>query len=400
VNLADPVAMVTGSVMPAHIYVHVPFCRTKCSYCDFASIADNDALKVESVRKGIESEVTRWAATALPGVVETVYVGGGTPTILSKRLADIVHHILETFSHTPDAEVTIEANPDSLTRSLLEALTQAGVTRISLGAQSFDAAELGLLGRTHSPDRVMDLARWIHDLDLDLSLDLICAIPGQSSKSWLSTLNRALSTEAGHLSIYPLSVEPGTPLDVAYSSGLVERPDSDIAAEHMTLAEEELTKGGLSRYEVANYSVPGKESKHNLAYWTSRPYLGIGPAAHGMLDAVTASSVGLVDGCDTTVTRVRYAQPDDIDQWLTGKPATIELLDARQAHREDIMLGMRLSRGVPAAIFDDEELRFVLAGLVEDGLVECVGDSKRQRVRATHIGWLLGNEIYSRIWTA
>lgn len=397
-SLLDPVAMVTGPVMPAHIYVHVPFCRTKCSYCDFASIADADTLTIDSVRKGIESEITRWAQAALPGVVETVYVGGGTPTILSRRLPELVRHILKMFPHTPDAEVTVEANPDSPSRSLLEELVQAGVTRISLGAQSFVAAELGLLGRVHSPECALDLARMVRDLGLDLSLDLICGIPGQSKESWLATLNRALSTGAGHFSVYPLSVEPGTPLDVACSSGLVERSDPDIAAEHMMLAEEEFSKHGLSRYEVVNYSAPGKESRHNLAYWTARPYLGIGPAAHGMLDAVTATSVGLVDGCDAAVARVRYAQPGDVGQWLTGAPATIELLDSRQAHREDIMLGMRLTRGVPAAAFDDEELRLVLAGLVEDGLVEVAGDPRNQRVRATRTGWLLGNEIYSRIW--
>ncbi|MBS3973950.1 MAG: radical SAM family heme chaperone HemW [Actinobacteria bacterium] len=393
-SLFDPVAMVTGPVMPAHIYVHVPFCRAKCSYCDFASIADADALTIDSVRKGIESEVTRWASAALPGVVETVYIGGGTPTILSQRLVELARHILEMFPHTPDVEVTIEANPDSLSRPLLEELAQAGVTRISLGVQSFDATELGLLGRSHSPECVVELAKVICELGLDLSLDLICAIPGQSKESWLSTLNRAASTRAGHISVYPLSIEPGTPLEVACSVGLVEPPNQDIAAEHMILAEEELSKHGLYRYEVANYSIPGKESRHNMAYWSARSYLGIGPAAHSMLDAPTAASVGLVDGADADAARVRFGQPSNVNQWLIGTPATIELLNAKEAHREDIMLGMRLTRGVPVAFFDEKELRLVLDGLLRDGLVECVS----QQVRATRTGWLLGNEIYSRIW--
>ncbi|MDP2401579.1 MAG: coproporphyrinogen-III oxidase family protein, partial [Actinomycetota bacterium] len=237
-----------GPALPSHLYIHVPFCRTKCSYCDFVSITDLSDLRVEPVCRGLEGEVARWAAASLPGVLETVYIGGGTPTILAARLIGLVRSVFDSLPHTPSCEVTVEANPDSWTPLLAEGLAATGVTRISLGVQSFDERTLALLGRVHTVAEAVDAARSIRLSGLDLSVDLMCGIPGLRDEVWVDTLQQAVATGAGHISVYPLTLEENTPLAVACGSGLVVAPDSDQAADQMLLAEEVLSSAGLNRY--------------------------------------------------------------------------------------------------------------------------------------------------------
>ncbi len=426
--------LISGPELPPHVYIHIPFCRSKCSYCDFASVAEADEQLVAATAEAILNDIRRWGASALPGMVETVYLGGGTPTHVADSAVRVLRQVARHFRVREGAEITVEANPESLSASVAEELRGAGATRLSLGVQSFDDRVLRLLGRPHDAAEATRAADIAARSGMDLSIDLMCGVPGQTMSSWQDTLDRALRTGATHVSVYPLSLEEGTPLAVAVDSGLVDASDPDVAADMMVLAEDVLTAAGLARYEVANYARPGFESRHNTAYWTGRQYLGIGPAAHGMLDAITASAVGLLGPTDavtaevrvpdvgappdpappdpaptgganaTDARRVRYHESTDIEEWLFGAGEEIEVLSAEEARREDVMLGMRLSAGVLASTVERAGVRGVLEGLARDGLVELVAayDSltAQARWRTTRKGWLLGNEVFGRIWSA
>jgi oxygen-independent coproporphyrinogen-3 oxidase len=382
--------------LPEHFYFHVPFCRSKCSYCDFASYAGCDPNDVFAVFAGMEAEVHRWSSTSLPGVVATVYVGGGTPSLHAAPVGRLLENVRDELAVRDDAEITVEANPDSLSQAALEALLDGGANRISVGVQAFDDGVLRLLGRPHDSRQARAALALVGAAGVEFSVDLICGVPGQSMASWAESLEQALDAGASHLSIYPLSIEEGTPLAAAISGGLVAEPDPDVAAEMMLLAQARLALSGIERYEVANYATPGHESIHNSAYWTGKAYVGTGPGAHGMLEPGTARTVGLYFGADAgaDVARVRYANPDSIDRWLTGAPAEIELLSASEAAREDVMLGLRLVRGVRAAQVSAAGLDSVLGSLSDDGLTELVDE----RWRTTERGWLLGNVVFGRVW--
>ena len=395
----DPATFSEGPRLPAHVYVHVPFCASKCDYCDFASVAGASPATVRAVFTGIKTQLTRWQASGLEGVLETVYIGGGTPSFVVDEVAGLLGRIADEFVLHPRAEVSVEANPDSLRSEEVRALRDAGTTRISVGVQSFDDGVLRMLGRRHDARRAELACEAVADAGLSLAIDLMCGVPGQTTTSWAATLERVVATGARHVSVYPLAIEEGTPLSVAVSTGLVAEPDPDLAAEMMVLAEEFLGYHGIARYEVANYAAPGFESVHNRAYWTGRSYLGVGPAAHAMLDAPTARAVGMLEGEPVAEpARVRYANAADIDDWLTLHGDTVEVLDAGVARREDVMLGMRLTQGVPAEQVAVAGLDGVLESLQRDGLVEHVGAGGSARWRTTRRGWLLGNEVFGRIW--
>ena len=384
--------------MPAHLYFHVPFCRSKCSYCDFNSFAGAGPAEVAAVFTGMKAEVRRWAYASLPGVIETVYVGGGTPSLHAEHVGELLEYVASELTVRTDAEITVEANPDSLSPAALDALIRGGANRISVGVQAFDDRVLKLLGRRHDARQARSALSAVREAEVELSVDLICGVPGQSAASWAESLEEALDSGSQHLSVYPLAVEDGTPLAVAVAAGPMPEPDPDVAAEMMLVAEKRLAEAGIVRYEVANYAAPGHESRHNSAYWTGRSYVGTGPGAHGMLTPRVASVVGLLlaNGANTPadVARVRYANECQVDAWLTGSIGDVELLTATEAAREDVMLGMRLVRGVLAAQVSAAGLDDVLRSLAVDGLTALVDG----RWCTTQRGWLLGNEVFGRIW--
>lgn len=382
--------------LPAHLYVHIPFCASKCDYCDFASVASASPHIVTAVFAGIRTQIQGWERSGLPGVLDTIYVGGGTPSLHAEKVADLIGFIRHTLVVHPAAEITVEANPDSLTRDACERFARTGVTRLSVGVQSFSDHELRVLGRRHDASQALEACHMVIDAGLSLSVDLMCAIPGQTSASWADTLRIAVSTGAKHLSVYPLAIEPDTPMQVACDAGLLPAVDSDVAAEHMVMAEQALARADMTRYEIANYTAgPEHMSRHNRAYWTGRPYAGVGPAAHGMVGGSVAVAMGLVPNAEAGV-RVRYGNAAAIDDWLVGRGDSFEVLDAGDALREDAMLGMRLAEGIPDSLAEDANAVTALETLENDGLVEHRGG----RWRATRRGWLLGNEVFARIWNA
>ena len=395
-------SQIEGARLPSHLYLHVPFCASKCSYCDFNSISGASDDIVRTVFTGMRTQLTTWSRSALDGVLDTVYVGGGTPSRYPEKVAEELGHVRSSFVVHPNAEVTVEGNPDSLDAESVALLSSAGATRISVGVQSFDDSVLRLLGRRHDAAEAWAACRVVAGAGLDLSVDLICGVPGQTITSWSETLERAASTGARHVSVYPLSIEDGTPLSVAVGGGLIDAPDPDAAADMMLLASTVLGHHGLVRYEVANYAKDREhESVHNTAYWTGRPYIGVGPGAHGMLDAATAHAVGMLGMGREDAARVRYGNAPDIDQWLVGKGDTLETLTAEEAAREDVMLGLRLVRGVPAEQVEGAGLTAVLESLRTEGLTELSSPAAGgvPRWRTTERGWLLGNEVFGRVWT-
>lgn len=380
---------------PSHLYLHVPVCRAKCAYCDFFSVAAPDLpMSTDELAEALVRQALAWPERGLVSrPLETIYVGGGTPTMLGPALAGLVDGLATHIGLADGAEVTVEANPDSLDDALVALLAEGGVTRVSLGVQSFHDDILRLLGRVHDATRALAAARSVREWGLALSIDLMCGIPGQNTGSWVASVEHAIGTGAEHVSVYPLSLESGTPMAAEALLGRFPEPDPDVAAEMMALAHDILTREGFVRYEIANYARPGYESRHNSAYWTGKEYLGVGPGAHGMLSAKTARAAGLL--VPEGIARVRYAIACDLATGLLPAPqADLDLLDAAGAAREDVMLGLRMARGVSRVKVEDAGVRDVLERFAWQGLVEFSHD----RWRLTERGWLLGNEVFSAVW--
>ncbi|MRS11539.1 MAG: radical SAM family heme chaperone HemW [Actinobacteria bacterium] len=382
--------------LPAHLYVHVPLCRSKCSYCDFFSRADDGSVSHSELVDETVALLRGWLTPKVHAVpLETLYVGGGTPTVLGTDLVRLLREIAAAIPLAPGAEVTVEANPESLTRELADALASAGVTRVSVGVQSLDDAALRWLGRCHDAAGAMDAMRVVREAGMNLACDLIAGVPGMSAEGWRAALESVVGAGAEHVSVYPLTIEDGTPLASAIERGEIAAPDEDEAAEAMRAASEVLRTGGLERYEVANYALPGRESRHNSAYWTGRPYLGIGGGAHGMLDAAQARATGLATG-DFNLGRLRYAYVSELLPDAPGAPfSLVESLTSDEAAREDAMLGMRMTCGIADELAEHAGVVRALGALAADGLVlsEC------GRWRPTERGWLFGNEVFGRLWS-
>lgn len=357
------------------LYIHIPFCRRRCAYCDFTTeAACSDDPRLDAYVEALERDIRKASALGLLNHVKTIYLGGGTPSYLGlRRLTRLLYCLNLSMRVEPDVEFTLEANPDSLSAPMVKDLFALGVTRVSLGVQSFDDKELALLGRIHSADAALRaietaLMRFEH-----VSIDLMCGLPGQSLASFEGSLDRALSCGIDHLSVYPLTLEEGTPLDRLVEAGSLPYPSDDLACEMMRLAAAKCAFAGFGRYEVASYAKSGGASRHNQAYWTGIPYLGLGRGAVGMKQSASC--------------RIRYDQN-----------GVIERITLEQMLAEDLMLGMRRTLGVSAdkvieACFELPDAWEVFDSLVADGYA-----SYREGFFVpTEKGWLLGNQMFGRI---
>ena len=284
------------------LYVHIPFCESKCPYCDFNTYAGIEALMPPYVA-ALAREVEQWGAWLGRPTLASVFFGGGTPSYLPpndlRRLMDAVR---SAFDLQDDAEATAEANPGDCTPERLLAMRRAGFNRISIGVQSFDDAELAMLGRRHDAERAAQAVRDARKAGFDnLSLDLMFGLPEQSVATWARSVEEAIRLQTDHLSAYALTLESGTPLEADVRFGRTPEPDPDLAADMYLRAQTVLAAAGLQQYEISNWAAPGRESTHNLAYWRGRPYLGVGPGAHSYL-----YGVGALDGVRRAV---RQRQP-------------------------------------------------------------------------------------------
>ena len=349
------------------LYLHVPFCSVRCGYCDFNTYTASElghGASRESYPDAMAAELALARrvlddAGAGSRPLSTVFFGGGTPTLLpAQALADTLRRAEDTFGLLPGAEVTTEANPDSVSRQSLRTLAEAGFTRVSFGMQSAVPHVLRVLDRTHTPERVPQAVAWARDAGLDVSLDLIYGTPGESLTDWRTSLEAALAMEPDHVSAYALIIENGTKLAAQIRRGEVPDVDDDDHADNYMLADELLAAAGYDWYEVSNFArSPERRAHHNVAYWMDQDWWGIGPGAHSHVGGVRWWNV-----------KHPAAYQQRLDAGTSPAHAR-EIPDAEASHLEQVMLRIRLSDGLPLEVLSDEE-RTRVAGLVADGLVE------------------------------
>ena len=391
------------------LYLHIPFCARKCAYCDFSSWATpaGDPLMAAHAR-ALERQIGEVEALGLLEGCETAYVGGGTPTLLGVK--DLGSLLSAVRAAVPGIrELTCEANPDSLTDEVLLAVREAGATRLSIGVQSLDDAELAELGRLHDAACAHERVTAAVASGLDVSVDLMCATPLQTDGSWARTVEGAVALGVGHVSVYPLQIEEGTALNARYADDPCSWNDDGVQASRMTQAQALLEGCGYHRYEVASYSIAGKECRHNIAYWTGAPYMGLGTGASSMLDL--KGYLRLREACPrlpeppSGVVRVRLTVRTGrgelaADPRLSSLSFSLEFLTGPQAVAEDLMLGARLVAGLRPELVSQAREAFgsrldaTLEALLGDGLLV----ERDGRLAPTERGWLLGNELYGALW--
>jgi oxygen-independent coproporphyrinogen-3 oxidase len=373
---------VSELVRPLSIYVHVPFCASRCGYCDFNTYTATelgDSVSRATFHEVLASEVRVAAQELGPREVSTVFFGGGTPTLIgASALGEVLASIRDEFALAPDAEITTEANPDSVDEAALAALRASGFTRISFGMQSTATHVLRVLDRTHTAGRSLAMARAARVAGFEhVNLDLIYATPGESDDDLRRTLDDVIEADVDHVSAYSLIVEDGTPLARRIGRGELPMPDDDIAASRYEIIDEALMAAGLDWYEVSNWSRPGGECRHNIAYWRSDDWWGIGPGAHSHVDGVRWWNA-----------KHPRTYADALASGATPE-AGREVLTDDDKRVERVMLALRMREGLAASEVSDEGWldRTVDAGLIDGA---SLGDG---RIVLTGRGRLLADRL-------
>jgi oxygen-independent coproporphyrinogen-3 oxidase len=363
---------------PLGLYLHVPFCRTRCRYCDFYRVGEN-AERQLSFLDGLRREIDGW--TALHGrAVDTVFFGGGTPSLLSpEQLTAVLDQLAGRFRISAGAEITAECNPSDLSPEKLAAYRAAGLNRLSLGVQSLNERELRLLGRRHDAERARDAVAWARAAGFEnLSLDLMLAIPGQTDASFARTLAGAVALEPDHLSLYLLEVHEKSEMDFLRRERPRLFPGEEAQRRRYLRAASRLTAAGYAHYEISNFARPGRASRHNLKYWRCEEFLGLGPAAHSCGDGR------------------RFRHPPDLEAYLAAPNATEEMPCDLPSER--VFLGLRLDEGVTAG---DVARAARLAGReLEEQLHELepfLAAGVDGRLRLTQEGRLVSNAVLSEL---
>jgi putative oxygen-independent coproporphyrinogen III oxidase len=352
------------------VYLHIPFCSSKCDYCAFATWTDRHHL-VDAYLDALRVEIDRAVESGMP-VADTIFVGGGTPTLVPP---DDLAAVIQSVPRTTDGEVTVECNPDDVDAAMLRSFVDGGVNRVSIGVQSMSAHVLAALGRTHDRDNVARTVAAVRDVGLPtFNLDLIYGAAGESMADWEETVAGALALDPPHVSAYGLTVEAGTPLAAQPDR----HPDDDDQADKYEFVDEHLIEAGLANYEVSNWAVPGHESRHNFLYWRQQNYRGFGCAAHSHADGRRWWNIRTPD---------RY-----IDAVNAGASveASSEMLDVDQRRSEGQQLTLRTRDGVERSAFDEATLE-----LVGDMVVE--HPTEPERVVLTRSGRLMANDISVRL---
>ncbi|NLP12881.1 radical SAM family heme chaperone HemW [bacterium] len=379
----------------AALYLHIPFCAHKCAYCDFYSITRRELLPpfIDALLR----EITFYSENPPFGgfSISTLYLGGGTPSLLTPaQLKKVLVSLREKFTLAQDAEITLEANPGATERAHLSDYRRLGINRLSLGIQSFQLSDLALLSRLHTKTEAEQAIRQARQAGFDnLSLDLIFSVPGQTDDTWRKTLHQALAFQPEHLSCYSLTIEPGTPLHRQVQQGQVQPCAEELERELFILTQETLQQAGYEQYEISNYCLPGFRSRHNQAYWSGCPYLGLGPSAHSF------------DG------HRRWWNVRDVEQYLQAVSAQgyavadSETLTAEQKTIESVMLGLRRIEGVALVglPFQPAEAAAALAGIDDYGRpFQSSADNKLitqadGRLALTREGLLLYNYVCEKL---
>ncbi|MCH8186760.1 MAG: radical SAM family heme chaperone HemW [Chloroflexi bacterium] len=409
---ADPATASSGRTQPEFrprgLYVHIPFCKTKCPYCDFNTYARIEDLVPRYV-DALQAEISLWGALLHHPPLETVFFGGGTPSYLpADRIVAILEAIRGSFGVSAGAEVSLEANPGDLTPAKLDALRRVGINRLSIGVQSLDDRLLEALGRRHS---AADARRSYHtavDAGFDnVSIDLMYGLPHQTLTGWRDTLDGIISLGPPHVSMYCLTLEQGTPLAQWVQLGKVPEPDPDLAADMYEMAEERMGQRGYRHYEISNWAKPGFPSRHNLIYWRNQPFLGVGPGAHSYLGGFRFANLKspreYIERLDSRPPLPKASSP--MSERIAGVPVvdTVEAIGPRLEMAETMMMGLRLDTGIisedfarrfgrsPAEVYPDDVADLAAVGLLEDS---------DGALKLTPRGRMLGNEVFSRFLAA
>ena len=424
-------------MQPIALYVHIPFCETKCPYCDF-----NTYAKIESLIPGyvtaLETEIETWGTLLGGPAVRTIFFGGGTPSYLpSDDIASLITAISASFEIEDGAEVTLEANPGDFVDGKLAEYLNSGINRLSIGVQSFDDELLELLGRRHSVAEAVAAYKMAQDAGFDnVSIDLMYGLPHQTVDHWKTTLDRATDLHPTHISMYALTLEGGTPMEHSVEVGKLPSPDPDLAADMYAMAEEAFDDLGYRHYEISNWAVEGRESRHNLVYWHNEPYLGVGPGAHSYLhnhrfanlkpprEYVRRLSSAQHPHSNSSPSRGRGQEtagegrregfthsPLESDSWDGGNAATtirsvpvvdsVEFIDKRLEMAETMMLGLRRDEGISLHTFENRfaespltVYKNVFDDLAPTELIEVTND----HIRLTPKGLFLSNEVFIRFF--
>lgn len=371
--------------MSYSLYIHVPFCRKKCNYCDFPSYAGKGSF-IDDYIESLKAESGYYSSIYEKPEVKTIFVGGGTPTLLSEvNIRSLFETIYKDFKVQSDAEISVEANPGTVTKEKLKTLFKVGVNRLSLGAQTFNNSFLRKLGRIHLAHEITDAYEMIREAGFkNVNLDLIFALPGESLKDWLNTLNKAVELGPEHISTYNLQIEEDTPLFAEKQEGDLILPDEEEELNMYKAAIKGLTEKGYHHYEISNFAKAGFECSHNKTYWTMHDYIGIGMGAHSFINGV------------------RIANTLDIDKYLS-KDFALTKMEHRNTKKENmsemIFLGLRLIKGFDLNDFTGrfgisfrELYRKELDELTKDGMLEIAG----KNVKLTEKGLFLANEVFRK----
>jgi len=378
----------------ASLYLHIPFCHTRCHYCDFNTYAGMLPLREPYVRAliteiGLAGQLAQHA-NGTPRRSRTIFLGGGTPSLLTvEQIKRLLSACLEAFAVDEQAEITLEANPGTLSYEQLRGLRAAGINRLSLGSQSFDDELLHTLGRIHSPEEIVQALRNARAAGFrSINLDFMFGLPGQTMHHWKTTLDRALTLHPEHFSLYSLIIEEGTLFYKWTNEGRIIPGDEDLCADMYEYADERLQTEGYENYEISNWALPGHQSRHNLTYWQNLPYIGMGAGAHSFFGGRRFSNV---------------LDPQEYIRLLTKKQrpeADGEFIDRIQEMSETAFLGLRTAQGLHLPTFEERFAepftQFVgtrLHSVEEAGLLEY----EDEWIRLSKRGRLLGNEVFLRL---
>jgi oxygen-independent coproporphyrinogen-3 oxidase len=358
------------------LYIHWPFCLSKCPYCDFNSHV-REKIPRDRIVAALRTELAFEAARVGARKLTSIFFGGGTPSLMAPEdVAALIADAKRLFTPATDIEVTLEANPTSVEAGRFAGYAAAGVNRVSIGVQSFDDKVLKFLGREHSADQARAAIELARENFPRLSFDLIYARPGQTEQNWRAELATALDLAADHLSLYQLTIEPGTKFATLYARGAFALPDEDLAARLYDATAEAAAEYGMHAYEISNYARPGRESRHNLAYWRYQDYAGIGPGAHGRLT---------LGGQLYATSRHRAPEiwAEMVEASSTGLTAEAPV-SAEERAREALLMGLRLAEGIDVSVFQQRTGTPLLDAVDQSVMRDCV-DEGYLTIGPTHL---------------
>ncbi|MEE2701158.1 MAG: radical SAM family heme chaperone HemW [Chloroflexota bacterium] len=391
------------------LYIHIPFCETKCPYCDFNTYSGIEHMMSEYV-DALIFEIDQWGkALAREGTrqsINTVFFGGGTPSYLDgDQIARIMDVVTSQFRLSDEAEITLESNPGDITANRVTKWVNAQINRLSIGAQSFNNDLLQFLGRRHDAEGIRkgyDLAR--AGGITNINLDLMFGLPYQTLAQWHETLKQVISMQPEHISMYCLTLEEGTPLNTWVSQGHVPDPDPDLAADMYILANDLANTAGYHRYEISNWALQDKASRHNLTYWRNQPYIGIGPGAHSYFSGYRFANIR---SPRQYIQRINKYVGNSVYSWnlddlhRQGVLEYLEAIDIPLQMSETMMMGLRLAEGVANISFETRfgiGLRAIYDQQIHELEALELLEWDDEILRLTDRGWLLGNEVFQRFF--